>query len=110
MKPYITLPTDILIAIIIALVCFGVSNCSYRRSPNNYSTIDAVQRSENAININTASAKELETLPYVGEILAQRIVEFREKNGRFRRPEHLLLVPGISEKRFREIRSLIRTE
>jgi competence ComEA-like helix-hairpin-helix protein len=64
----------------------------------------------NAIDINSASAKELETIPGIGDTLAKRIVEFREKNGRFRRPEHLLLVPGISEKRFRQFRPLIRTE
>jgi competence protein ComEA len=65
---------------------------------------------ENTIDINTGSEKELQTLPGIGETLAKRIIEFRERNGRFRRPEHLLLVPGISEKRFREIRPLIRAD
>jgi len=64
---------------------------------------------DDATNINTASEKELQSLPSIGETLAKRIIEFRETNGRFRRPEHLLLVPGISEKKFREIRPLIRT-
>ena len=63
-----------------------------------------------AVDINIASEKELETIPGIGETLAKRIIDFREKNGRFRRPEHLLLVPGISEKRFRQFRSLIRTD
>jgi competence protein ComEA len=63
---------------------------------------------ENTIDINTASEKELQTLPGIGETLAKRVIEFRERNGRFRRPEHLLLVPGISEKRLHEIRPLIR--
>jgi competence protein ComEA len=65
---------------------------------------------ENAIDLNSATAKQLEEIPGIGKTLSQRIVEFREKNGKFRRPEHLLLVPGISEKRFREIRTLIRTD
>ena len=63
-----------------------------------------------ALNINEASAAELESLPEIGESLAKRIVEYRARNGRFRRPEHLLLVPGISEKRFRQLRGSVRTE
>ncbi len=66
--------------------------------------------SENAININTASVKELERLPHVGAKLAQTIAEHREKFGRFRKAEFLLLVDGISDNRFREIRSLIKVE
>ena len=64
----------------------------------------------NAIDINCASADELMLLPGIGETLAGRIVEFRQKNGQFRRPEELLLVPGISEKKFREIRTLVKTD
>lgn len=63
-----------------------------------------------ALNINTATAEELTAIPNIGEKLAERIIEFREANGRFQRPEQLLLVPGISDKRFREIRHMIRTE
>jgi len=62
------------------------------------------------ININTASANELETLPGIGKSLATRIVEHREKFGSFRRPEHLLIVRGISDKRFRALRDLITVE
>lgn len=62
------------------------------------------------ININTASAKELETLPGIGKGLAERIIEQREKHGPFRRPEHLIIVRGISDKRFRALRDLITVE
>lgn len=64
----------------------------------------------NAVNINTASAAELEKLPKIGRELAQRIIEYREKHGKFRRTEHLILVRGMSDKKFREIRNLIKTE
>jgi competence protein ComEA len=62
------------------------------------------------ININTASANELETLPGIGKGLAERIVEHRDKFGPFRRPEHLIIVRGISDKRFRALKDLITVE
>ena len=62
------------------------------------------------ININTAPANELETLPGIGKSLAERIIEQREKFGPFRRPEHLIIVRGISDKRFRALRDLITVE
>lgn len=62
------------------------------------------------ININTASARELEALPGIGEGLAARIVEHRQKYGAFRRPEHLIIVRGISDRRFRALRNYISVE
>lgn len=70
----------------------------------------SVSAAPNAININTASIDELEKLPYVGRKTAEAIVQFRNDNGRFRKPEYLMQIRGISESRFREIRGLIRTE
>lgn len=63
-----------------------------------------------AVNLNTATREELERLPGIGAALASRIIEHRERYGRFRRPEHLLIVRGISERRFRELGSSITTE
>lgn len=62
------------------------------------------------INLNTASAAQLEKLPGVGKGFAQRIVAHREKYGPFRRPEHLIMVRGFSDKRFRAVRDLITVE
>lgn len=62
------------------------------------------------VNINTATHEELMRVPFIGEKLADDILSFRESYGRFRRPEHLLLLDGFSDRRFREIRHLIRTE
>ena len=62
------------------------------------------------ININTAAARELEALPGIGKGLAERIIEHREKYGPFMRPEHLILVRGISEHRFLAVRDQITVE
>ena len=62
------------------------------------------------ININTASAQQLEQLPGIGKGLAERIVEHREKYGPFRRIEHLIIVRGISDRRFRALRDLVTVE
>ena len=65
---------------------------------------------ETLININTATREELEKLPGIGEALAARIVEHRERYGRFRRAEHLLMVRGISERRYHSISALLTAE
>ena len=65
---------------------------------------------QNAININTATADELEKLPYIGRKTAEKIIQFREENGPFRRVEHLMQIRGISEKRFLEIRPFLKAE
>jgi len=62
------------------------------------------------ININSASATEIEKLPGVGDVLAARIIAYREQHGPFRRVEHLMMVRGISELKFREIKLMIKTE
>jgi len=59
------------------------------------------------VNINTASASELETLPGVGEVTAERIIEYREANGSFERIEDLQNVSGIGPKTFEGMRDLI---
>ena len=63
-----------------------------------------------SININTATQEELEKLPGIGPALAARIIEHRERYGRFRRPEHLIMVRGISERRFEQMRAFIKVE
>lgn len=62
------------------------------------------------ININTASAKELEELPGIGPALAERIVSYRETNGPFKNVEEIKKVSGIGEKKFETIKDLIVVE
>ena len=62
------------------------------------------------IDINTASPQELEKLPGVGWGIAERIVAHREQYGHFRRAEHLMMVRGISDRKFRQLRAMIVVE
>lgn len=55
------------------------------------------------IDLNRASPAELMRLPGIGEVMSQRIVEYREQHGPFRRPSDVIIIEGFSEKKFRAI-------
>jgi competence protein ComEA len=59
------------------------------------------------VNLNTATANELATLPGVGPAVAARIIEYREKNGAFKKIEDLMNVRGIGEKTFLKLKPLV---
>ena len=115
-------PTAKLIVVLLSFAALGLSSSCVKRqresSLSNQMRTKATPPnqilSENPastrININTASAEELEKLPGIGRGFAQRIVEHRERYGPFRRAEHLIMVRGISDKRFRALRDLITVE
>ena len=62
-------------------------------------------KAEGVINLNTANATDLESLPGIGKSTAQRIVEYRQKSGGFKKIEELMNVKGIGEKSFLKIKS-----
>lgn len=77
-------------------------------------TQDAVPQScvsekDQALNLNTATKAELEELPGVGPVMAQRIVQWRERHGRFSDIRELREIEGIGEKVFAKISALVTT-
>ena len=63
--------------------------------------------SNGLVNINTATAEQLQTLPGIGQAKAKAIVAYREANGNFSSIEDLRKVPGIKEGVFGQVQSLI---
>jgi competence protein ComEA len=61
------------------------------------------------VNLNTADAAALDSLPRIGPALAQRILDWREQNGRFSSVEDLLDVPGIGQATLEGLRDLVTT-
>jgi competence protein ComEA len=59
------------------------------------------------VNLNTASASDLEGLPGIGAKTAARIVEYRQKNGPFKKIEELMNVRGVGEKNFLKLKPQI---
>src|SRR5215472_17757428 len=64
-------------------------------------------RPSKLIDLNVANVKELQQLPGVGPVTAQRIIDLRQKSGRFKRVEDLLAVRGISQKKLDAIRPYV---
>ena len=59
------------------------------------------------LNLNSASVAQLEALPGIGRATAERIVEYRQKSGGFKKAEDLMNVRGIGEKSFLKLKPLI---
>jgi len=59
------------------------------------------------VNLNTATAEQLATIPGVGQKMAERIIDYRQKNGGFKKVEDLMNVSGVGEKSFLKMKPLI---
>jgi len=62
---------------------------------------------ESPLNINTATQAQFEALPGLGTKVAERIIEYRQKNGNFKKVEDLMNVKGIGEKSFLKLKPLV---
>ncbi|MDR4466145.1 MAG: helix-hairpin-helix domain-containing protein [Nitrospira sp.] len=66
-----------------------------------------IQQDQHLVDLNQASAEELEALPGIGAVLAQRVIALRTSTGGFRAVEDLREVKGIGVKKFNRVKSLV---
>lgn len=94
--------------IVYLLVAFLVVGASWTLSAESVGLEEGEAQEEALrVNINSASAVELEQLPGIGETVAKRIMEHREKNGAFQKTEELMNVRGIGEKTYMKLRPFL---
>lgn len=79
----------------------------YLTEENGENVIQTTNKKSNKININTSGIDELCTLSGVGEALAQKIIDYREENGKFKSIEDLKNVSGIGEKKYESLKEHI---
>ncbi len=101
-------------AFVLTLVCVGFLVMTFHGHALAGPGVRLLQSAEpeqrETVELNTATAAELRTLPRIGERTAQRIIEYREEHGGFEKIEDLMNVRGIGERTFLRLRPLIRVD
>ena len=94
---------------ILAVVALAAAGTTAEQKPPATTTKTPAAKATAAspVNLNTATQAQLETLPGVGAKAAQRILEYRQKNGSFKKVEDLMNVKGIGEKAFLKLKPLL---
>jgi len=95
--------TRILMAALAAMALSTVAVGAQGKAP----VAKAVASATAPVNLNTATAEQLATIPGVGPKMAERIIDYRQKNGSFKKLEDLMNVSGIGEKNFLKMKPLI---
>ena len=94
--------------VIAALLVAALSAATSAAQDTTRRTSAAASASASApVNLNTATAAQLETLPGIGKATAERILEYRQKNGSFKKVEDLMNVRGVGEKSFLKLKPLV---
>jgi competence protein ComEA len=93
------------VVLVLGLVCGAAAAAQDAARPG--AKAAAASTSGSPINLNTATVAQLETVPGIGKATAERIVEYRQKNGGFKKVEDLMNVRGIGEKSFLKMKPLI---
>jgi len=95
--------TRIMMAAIAAIALSAPVTSAQSKAPAPQPTATATA----PVNLNTATAEQLATIPGVGPKMAERIIDYRQKNGGFKKVEDLMNVSGVGEKSFLKMKPLI---
>src|SRR3954464_8667555 len=98
-----------ILSALVLLIAIGIAQPSIA-SPQAAKSTGATRAkatATNPVNLNSASGAQLQTLPGIAASTAQRIVDYRQKKGSFKKIEELMNVKGIGEKSFLKLKPLI---
>ena len=107
---------------VLSLALLAIASCKSSQSATNSDsvalspgranekTFAETRPNEPCLNLNFATARELIKLPGIGEVMAKRIIDYRERHGRFRRPEEIIIIEGFSERKYRTIARMVCIE
>jgi competence protein ComEA len=96
--------TALTLAVVAAALVASSAAVSAQDKPAAASRAAAKPASATPVNVNTATAAQFEALPGIGAAMAARIVEYRQKNGPFKKIEDLMNVRGLGEKNFLKLK------
>jgi DNA uptake protein ComE-like DNA-binding protein len=107
-----------LVRLSLALIALAACTSNQTVTNSNRSTITAGRSelstlktaSNSCLNLNVATEDELIKLPGIGEVIASRIIQYRNRRGRFRRPQEIIIIEGFSERKYRAVADLICVE
>jgi competence protein ComEA len=91
----------------ILILAIALVSCLRGEKPAPDRTARGPQPGRSCVNLNTATVEELMSLPGIGEVTSKKIIEYRERNGRFNRAEEIIILEGFSDNKYREIAELI---
>ena len=95
-----------IVMVVLLILGFGIAAPAGQRA-STQATPAAKASGSGPLNLNTATVAQLEALPGIGKSVAERILEYREKSGGFKKVEDLMNVRGIGEKSFLKLKPLI---
>jgi len=91
----------------VAILMAAAHPLAQSTTPRSRAATHGAAKPQGPVNLNSATLEDLASLPGIGEKTAAKILEYREKNGPFKKVEELMNVQGIGEKSFLKLKPQI---